>query len=93
MSGLAGTLVTAIQFFKKFLMKVVDDPMGRMDKVMDEMLKTKTRFQHYRPQLCPHFIHNVLIIFTIIIFFIFFLLYSARVRCTLADYLIGFMTD
>jgi hypothetical protein len=32
-------------------MKVVDDPAERVDKVMDEMLKTKIRFQHYRPQL------------------------------------------
>jgi hypothetical protein len=38
------------------LMKDVDDPSGRVDKTMDEMLKTKKRFQHYRPQLCPHFI-------------------------------------
>jgi len=28
-----------------------------MDKAMDDMLKTKQRFQHYRPQPCPHFIH------------------------------------
>ena len=69
-------------------MRVVDDPSGRMDKTMDEMLKTKTRFQHYRPQPCPHFIHNRLVLITIIIF-IFFLLFSSRVRCTLDDYLIG----
>jgi hypothetical protein len=28
----------------------MDDPSERVDKVMDEMLKTKIRFQHYRPQ-------------------------------------------
>ena len=38
-------------------MKDMDDPSERMDKAMDEMLKTKKRFQHYRPQPCPHFIH------------------------------------
>ena len=32
-------------------MKVMDEPSERVDKVMDEMLKTKTRFQHCRPQL------------------------------------------
>jgi len=36
---------------KTTLMKVVDDPSERVDKIMDEILKTKTRFQHYRPQL------------------------------------------
>lgn len=41
------------------LMKAVNDPTERVDKVMDEILKTITRFQHYRPQLCPHFIHSV----------------------------------
>jgi hypothetical protein len=35
----------------------MDDPPGRVDKTMDEMLKTKKRFQHYRPQLCLHFTH------------------------------------
>ena len=30
-------------------MKDVDDPAGRVDKSMDEMLKTKKRFQHYHP--------------------------------------------
>jgi len=38
-------------------MKYVDDPSDRVDKTMDEILKTKTRFQHYRPQPCPHFTH------------------------------------
>ena len=38
-------------------MKDVDAPPGRVDKAMDEILKTKTRFQHYRPQPCPHFTH------------------------------------
>ena len=38
-------------------MKDVDDPSERVDKAMDEILKTKTRFQHYRPQTCPHFTH------------------------------------
>lgn len=31
-------------------MKEMDDPSGRVDKTMDEMLKTKRRFQHYRSQ-------------------------------------------
>lgn len=35
----------------------MDDPLGRVDKVMDELLKTNPRFQQYRPQLCPHFTH------------------------------------
>ncbi len=39
-------------------MKVVDDPMGRVDKTMDEMLITKRCNQHYHPQPCPHFTHN-----------------------------------
>ncbi len=38
-------------------MKDVDDSSGSVGKAMDEILKTKTRFQHYRPQLCPHFTH------------------------------------
>ena len=39
-------------------MKAVDDPMGRVDKTMDEMLITKRCYQHYRPQPYPHFTHN-----------------------------------
>ena len=39
-------------------MKDVDDPTGRVDKTMDEILITKTCYQHYRPQPCPHFTHN-----------------------------------
>lgn len=39
-------------------MRDVDDPSGRMDKTMDEMLITKRCYQHYRPQPSPHFIHN-----------------------------------
>ncbi len=39
-------------------MKAVDDPMGRVDKTMDEMLITKRGYQHYRPQPYPHFTHN-----------------------------------
>jgi hypothetical protein len=56
----------------------VDDPAGRMDKTMDEMWKTKRRFQHYRPQLCPHFTHIRLVFITIInsIFFIFLILFG-----------------
>ena len=38
-------------------MKDADDPSERVDKAMDEILKTKTRFQHYRPQPCQHFTH------------------------------------
>ena len=47
---------------------------GRMDKTMDEMWKTNRRFQHYRPQLCPHFTHNQFVLITIISFnfFLFF---------------------
>ena len=30
-------------------MKAVDDPTERVDNGMDEMLKTKRRFQHYHP--------------------------------------------
>ena len=39
------------------LMMDVDDPSERVGKSVDEILKTKTRFQHYRPQTCPHFTH------------------------------------
>jgi len=28
----------------------MDDPSERVDKTMDEMLITKKRYQHYRPQ-------------------------------------------
>lgn len=35
---------------KDTLMKNVDDPAERVDKTMDEILKTKRRFQQYRPQ-------------------------------------------
>ena len=43
---------------KHTLMWVMDDPTGRVDKTMDEMLITKRCYQHYRPQSCPHFTHN-----------------------------------
>jgi hypothetical protein len=45
----------------------VDDPTGRVDKAMDEMLITKRCYQHYRPQPCPHFTHIQLILTAIII--------------------------
>lgn len=48
-------------------MRVVDDPTGRMDKTMDEMLITKRCYQHYRPQPYPHFTHNQLNLITITI--------------------------
>jgi hypothetical protein len=48
-------------------MKIVDDPTGRVDKAMDEMLITKRRYQHYRPQPYPHFTHNHFSLITIII--------------------------
>lgn len=48
-------------------MKVVDDPTDRMDKTMDEMWITKTRYLHYRPQPYPHFIHNHFSLITITI--------------------------
>jgi len=56
----------------------VDDPSGRMDKTMDEMWKTKRRFQHYRPQLCPHFTHNQFVLIAIIgsNFFYFLILFG-----------------
>ena len=38
-------------------MKDIDDPTEHVDKDMDEISITKTRYQHYRPQPYPHFIN------------------------------------
>lgn len=50
------------------------DPSGRVDKTMDEMWKTKKCFQHYRPQLCPHFTHSRPVLITIISYNFFYFL-------------------